>query len=79
VITTAGTGKSLSGATDLDVSIQSGKFVKHLAEAQPAEIDLFKSAFTSYELPMPLTGTCVLITKVDNIGRITEYGHCRAG
>lgn len=68
VITTA--GSFLSGATDLDTTIETGSFVKHLDAATPAEIELFEQAFRRWKLPVPVTGTLVRITKCDNISRV---------
>ncbi len=69
VITRSDDGVCLSGATDLDETVRARKFVKHLAEAQDAEVALFHQAFDSYGLPTPVTGTVVRVTKCDNIGR----------
>ncbi len=70
VVTTTGGESFLSGATDLDATIKAGNFVKHLDMAQPSEVELFKDAFTRWNLAIPDTGTLVQISKCDNIGRM---------
>jgi hypothetical protein len=69
VITSPAPGVFISGATDLDETVKAREFVKHLDDAQPAEIELFRQAFTRWDLDVPSTGTLVRVTKCDNIGR----------
>jgi hypothetical protein len=69
VITTYEQGRFASAATDLDETIRARRFVKHLDEARPFELEIFGSAFQRWGLEVPATGTVVRVTRCDNIGR----------
>jgi hypothetical protein len=69
VITRTSSSNFLSAAADLDEVVRAQKFVKHLGEAQPAEVELFGLAFQRWGLDVPETGTVVKVGKCDKIGR----------
>lgn len=69
VVTCREPGGFWSAATDLDTIIAANRFVKHLDEAAPWEVDLWRSAFERWGLPVPETGTLVRITRCDRVGR----------
>lgn len=73
VITSVEAGRYASAAMDLDEAIRARRFVKHLADARAFEMDLFRSAFERWGLEVPQSGTVVLVSRCDNIGR-TQLG-----
>lgn len=68
-VITRGSDGPLSAVWDLDVIEEQRRFVKHLAEAKPEEVELFEAAFTGYGLKVPKTGTLVAIGKGDRVNR----------
>lgn len=72
VLTLGGDGL-LSAIWDLDVIEKKRQFVKHLAVASPEETVMFEAAYKRYGLPVPKTGTVVLIGKGDRVNR-TQVG-----
>jgi hypothetical protein len=72
VITRPEPSTYFSAAADLDKIVKERAFVKHLAEAQSFERDIFASVFEDARLPVPETGTVVRILRGDNVGR--NYG-----
>ena len=71
VVTSDGNG-FWSAAADLDEALASKTFAKHLAEARPAEQELFRRAWQRWNLPTPRTGTLVRVSKCDTLGRVNS-------
>lgn len=68
-VLTRGADGLLSAIWDIDVIEQKREFVKHLGTASEAEQAMFEAAFRRYDLPVPATGTVVLIGKGDRVNR----------
>jgi hypothetical protein len=69
VVTTYEAGAWASSMWDLDVVVRERKFVKHLGDAEPEEMEMFGAAFRSAHADVPETGTLVRISKCDRVGR----------
>jgi len=68
-VLTSGPDGLLSAIWDIDVIEQRREFVKHLGVASEEERAIFEAAFQRYKLPVPRTGTVVLIGKGDRVNR----------
>jgi Histidine kinase-, DNA gyrase B-, and HSP90-like ATPase len=69
VITSPEPGVYLSAMWDLDVIVAERKFVKHLDQATPEEVELYEAAYERASFAVPDTGTVVRITRCDRINR----------